>query len=523
MKKILSVFLVLVFMVVPCVSANALHDVGNQWQTFDPYSGVPDNSRWLVSPGSGIVVDTNKFKAGGGEFRGGGAGKSPSYYKIPGDSVVENPYYTAPTLKDYPVNPAPVVNYEGQLTMGLPVKALSYGNYMQFKEDSPTVYHPEKAYVIDDGYYYTDDYQSLNPIHFADADGDVTLGYQRVTWAGTAPVTGTYTITYSSSQFRALATAEIITLDKHYETGFGTFATLYRLNPLTGGYSDKTTIKSGTSVTLSRGDSIVIMGSTDIDRGYGIGEISEFRFYAYPIVFAVDPTSDTGRPTYEVNIPVFDVEFDPVVEFNPTFSPVYNIKVDVDGGDTAYYYENTYNNNTYNAYYYNQTTEVTNVYNTTIYYVDNSGQVLGSIYYDQSTDNYIIFNYNEENTYIENPDAEPTPSPSPSPSPDPGTPTPDPSDPSATPAPPPGGSSGGNDDNTDGGFFDTIGKLLGGIINGILGVLLKLVGAVVGFVTWLVQKISSFFPWIPPAGVTALIAGVVVCVVLRILKFILGR
>ena len=144
--------------------------------------------------------------------------------------------------------------------------------------------------------------------------------------------------------------------------------------------------------------------------------------------------------------------------------------------------------------------------------------------YDSETNNYY---------YIIVPGLTPTPSPSPSPSPTP-SPTPGPGEttgpdePTPTPTPggggdTPGGGGSGGDGDSGGGILGWLGELLGDIIKGILGLLFKLVGAIVSFITWLVSKAGSFFPWLPAGCIVALSAGVVIVTILRIIKFILGR
>ena len=155
---------------------------------------------------------------------------------------------------------------------------------------------------------------------------------------------------------------------------------------------------------------------------------------------------------------------------------------------------------------------VTNISNNPIIYNSETNEYYT---YDSVTNNYYYITYEPQVT----PTPDPSPSPSPSPDPDnPDTPTPTPT--------PGGGSSGGNGSSGGGSTFNPfqwLADLLKDVIEGIFKLLWNLVGTLFGFVLWLLSLLGKLFPFLPDGCALALSAGVIIVLILKIIKFILGR
>lgn len=490
-------------------------------------SGISSSGGTTLLPGS-ILVDNKKFHAGGGSFRGGGAGRNPSEYTVPGDSVINNPYYIdrdRPSVEDIPIpEQVPTVTYDGEISVGLPPYAITVNtNNAGLRKDLSSVdYGNVLTYS---GYYYNDDATQLAALlsnhDMTSPEFDYSAHY--IVWRGQVPVTGKYYLGY--------ATDDLFYTSGTFQSVFKRTSSILQLpssdgSRITGGYTVHNSNGSYVSsdygvaalctdgINLSEGQILTVYVHSTTTTDYPLTFV-EMRSLGYSIPFVCVPSQLNVGPEAIENIHAFDVTFDPDLDIN-VFVPI-DINVNVDAGDTLYEYTYTENNNTYTAYYYNQV--IDNVTNTTVYYVIDN-YIAGSVTYNQTTNEYTIYNYGDVTEIYYDTDSDPSASPSPSETPG-STPAPSGS-PVATPEPD-SGASGGNDDNTDGGFFDALGDLLGGIVNGILGVLVRLFGSIVDFVVWFIQQVGTFIPWLPGPAVTALGAGVVICVILRILKFILGR
>lgn len=127
----------------------------------------------------------------------------------------------------------------------------------------------------------------------------------------------------------------------------------------------------------------------------------------------------------------------------------------------------------------------------------------------------------------------------PTPTPGGGTPTPTPGDggdPTPTPTPGDGGSStptptpGATDTPTTSNpfgdivstLFDGAFDLIGDMIGAVVGFLWGLLSGFLGIITWAIDQLLLLVPFLPPAGVYALAAGIVAVFVLTLLKFVFG-
>lgn len=178
------------------------------------------------------------------------------------------------------------------------------------------------------------------------------------------------------------------------------------------------------------------------------------------------------------------------------------------GYDTIYKYGDTYI--TYNN----------NVSN--VYYVDQSGAILGNCYYDQSNNVFQITDY------VANPPATPEPTATPEPSAAP--------QPSATPDPDGGGSGGDGGSDSGGGIWDmvaqgisdllgVIGKLIGGILSGFLNLLTELVGSVTAalpLIDEVAAIISGLYSFLPESWQVLLTAAFSLMLTFAVVKLVLG-
>ena len=340
-----------------------------------------------------------------------------------------------------------------------------------------------------DGFYITQTSENTVVMEFSGEEGRRSISSR---YTLTAPVTGTYI--YHLPHYYV---EYIKQTNKRYSRTI--YGTPVSSDDYTNGLPGTTNLLDleGEEVFLGR-NTVVKLAASSYYTGLSTFIWSRVTL-VQPAYFEVIPF-DSSLDTVE-GITINGIQFNGNIHIDPTLNltfiyPEYNVTDD--NGDTQ-----------------------VNISDNPIIYNEETNQFYT---YDSETNNYY---------YIIVPGVTPTPSPTPSPSPAPSpTPgpgeTPGPDEPTPTPTPggagdTPGGGDSGGDGGSGGGILGWLGELLGDIIKGILGLLFKLVGAIVSFITWLVGKAGSFFPWLPAGCVVALAAGVVIVTILRIIKFILGR
>ena len=307
--------------------------------------------------------------------------------------------------------------------------------------------------------------------------------YFRVSWTGTAPVTGGYYYIPDSNTdlgyVRGLSGGGVFNRDIY--TGF-----------------DKMSVNDHHLVGVGKksGENITLYSQFSFSSGV------DYFVYANPLVLEVEP--------FEVDNTISNRNY--ITINNNTLNG--NIYIDNSNNLTYIYPQyTTINENNEN---------VTNISNNPIIYNQETKQYYT---YDQTTNNYyyIIFNAPTPTPTpdpMPSPSPDPAPTPTPSPSPDPGGSTPDPDKPSPTPTPGGSDSSGvGSGTNP----FKWLADLLKDIVEGIFKAVWKLTTSIFGFLIWLVGLLVNVLPFLPSEGLAALSAAAIIITVLRIIKFILGR
>ena len=286
--------------------------------------------------------------------------------------------------------------------------------------------------------------------------------YFRVSWTGTAPVTGGYYYIPDSNTdlgyVRGLSGGGVFNRDIY--TGF-----------------DKMSVNDHHLVGVGKksGENITLYSQFRFSSGV------DYFVYANPLVLEVEP--------FEVDNTISNRNY--ITINNNTWNG--NIYIDNSNKLTYIYPQYTVNNET-------------KISNNPIIYNEETKQYYT---YDQTTNNYYYITYGD-----------PAPTPTPDPSPDPGGSTPDPDKPSPTPTPGGSDSSGGGSGSNP---FKWLADLLKDIVEGIFKAVWKLTTSIFGFLIWLVGLLGNVLPFLPSEGLAALSAAAIIITVLRIIKFILGR
>ena len=358
----------------------------------------------LLSKESGLIFDKDKFESQGGEFRGGGAGRYSTRYDIPAGSLVQNPYYEyfeAPK-QEYQNAPTPVVDAKGYIVqyvypsyMGLLTKR--YNQQLQDDLNSSGLVYP-----FSESYYY---FGTSWPwaITAVNVNNIATMTIWDV------PMAGTYYLLYPKS-YRGGMYGSIVRSSGRLKFGGDDGSAAFRIYDSTG--TAITDNETSGSFNANVGHKFACIRTFDVSpTTYYANDFVSLECLAQPLILGILPSMPQYRPSQIPTFNGFDVQFNADLNVD-LFSP---IVINVDTPDIAFDFSVNIDNSTYPAYYYT----IDESQDTTIYYYDNSGQVSGSITYNEVTNMYTVYNY-ANGAWMEGsgtPGTAPTPGPSSSPAP----------------------------------------------------------------------------------------------------------
>lgn len=356
----------------------------------------------LVGTVSGLLIDSAKFKAGGGSFRGGGTNRYPTRYDIPADSLIQNPYYKyfeAP-IQEYQNAPTPVVQTNGYIAQYVYPSQLGLLPSSISGTLADSLSSVSLAFPFSNQYYYfgTSWPFSINAIT---VENIAALSFYDI------PMAGQYTLLYPDN-WRGGMYGSIVRADGSVrfrgENGGG----MWRLYSASGDAISKASTNNGFSANVGHKLAVVRTFSNSTSS-YNAAEFVSLECLAQPVILGLLPSMPQYRPSQIPTFNGFDVEFDADLNVD-LFTPVV---INVDTPDIAFDFSVNIDNSTYPAYYYT----IDESQDTTIYYYDNSNQVSGSITYNEVTNMYTVYNYSNDQWYISVDKPDPTPGPSASPAP----------------------------------------------------------------------------------------------------------
>lgn len=357
----------------------------------------------LLSKESGLIFDKEKFESGGGSYRGGGAGRYSTRYEIPADSIVQNPYYKyfESPIQKYQQPPTPVVTSNGLIVYYVYPSYMGVLTTFWDKQLGNKLSESALSYPFSDSFYYfgTTWPWEITPV----ASRNIAV---MTIWQ--VPMAGTYTLLYPVS-FRSGMYGSAIETDEtsiFNDDGLGNYRIYDSNGNAVSSSSDRKSFSANSGHQFAS-----IRTFTSKTSSIAANKFISLECFADPFVFGFNPSVPQYDPLKVTTFPGFDVQFD--TDFNvDLFSPVV---INVNAPNTAFDFSVNIDDSTYPAYYYT----IDNSGDTTIYYYDNSGQVSGSITYNEVTNMYIVYNYSN-GVWMEgndNPVVTPTPGPSTSPLP----------------------------------------------------------------------------------------------------------
>lgn len=358
----------------------------------------------LLSKESGLIFDKDKFESQGGEFRGGGAGRYSTRYDIPADSLVQNPYYEyfeAPK-QEYQNAPTPVVQTNGYIAQYVYPSQLGLLPSSITGTLADNLSSVSLVYPFSNQYYYfgTSWPFSINAIT---VENLAALSFYDI------PMAGQYTLLYPDN-WRGGMYGSIVRAESSVrfrgEDGRG----MWRLYSASGDAISKASTNYGFSANVGQKLAVLRTFSSSTSS-YNAAEFVSLECLAQPVILGILPSMPQYRPSQIPSFNGFDVQFNADLNVD-LFSP---IVINVDTPDIAFDFSVNIDNSTYPAYYYT----IDESQDTTIYYYDNSGQVSGSITYNEVTNMYTVYNY-ANGAWMEGsgtPGTAPTPGPSSSPAP----------------------------------------------------------------------------------------------------------